>query len=1181
MMKNKIAILFINICLSISYISAQQIQTDFGKNRVQFNSDFREWLQYESTNFIAYWYGPSRNVGQAAVQLAEFDNIEIQSLLEHKLNTKIELIVYTDLTDAKQGNIGIEDVFSINGSEHPIASLDAALGKRFQPNTDISQTLSGRVNGNKIFVYFDGNHQNLRRQIREGLATVYLNAMLFGSNLQEVVQNAMSYSLPQWYKRGITAYASESWNTDFDNILKDIVLSPKFKGFKKLAQENPQLAGHSFWFFISQTYGRQTLSNLLYLTRINRNVESGFSYILGGSMNKTFEGWEAFFKERYENDQLGKDIVKNELNIKNKGKTVITSVKLSPDARQIAYVTNEAGRGRIYVQNAGTDIKRQKIKKTGFYNILQSIEYDYAMIAWKPNGKELSVIYEKRDIRKLFTYNFEEKKGTTELLSPDFQHIYSMEYVSNSEIALSATTNGFSDIFIYKPISRTYQRVTNDFYDDLDIGVAKIKGEKGLLWVSNRPDTSANVGKLDTILPIKNFDVFYLNLEKKENGLIQITNTPQIRERNPIGIDSIYFAYLSDENGIFNRKIAYLDTVFDHNKTTIIYKDGARQLFEASPNISKQDSSQIDTLWKTPIYRTVAFPHQQSNWGRNIIWHSMSAKGKATDLIFENRRFKIKAYNVDLKEENNILNSTYRQLQMLRYVKKEKVVTKEEKKEELPKVETPKDTATANPFVDYFQSEFPNPPTKTFIAPTFKESKSLKNIYVEVENIKREVYKFKATRVIPYRLKFRKDDVSLLKLDNNPIINQGEYFLGGYGTPPLGLLSKMVFKELLEDYNIEVGARFSLLINGQFNALNNNGGLSPTGGTANSEAPPTYNSTEYYFRFHDKKRRYDKKYTFYHRANNYTDLKKSQEIVKSRLISDIGQFEMSIPFDIYHSLKLSALLRLDKMTFLATDTISLRAPTRNEQRFGIKAEYIYDNVLMLSNNSPVGTRMKFYAEGMKGMRVQLLGERAFDLKEGYMSQLGFDARHYRRLDKRSILALRFTGATSFGTEKILYMIGGVEGALRPPIGNNLAIPAGNYAFLIQGAQMRGFYSNIRNGNSMLLFNSELRVPVIQYLFPNVRASWLKNFQGVGFFDIGTAWQGKKLFSLDNPLNTVILPSGPISIKVNYFRDPIVMGTGFGLRTMFLGYFIKFDYAWGVETRDFQKPVKHFSIGYDF
>ncbi len=1175
-MKGLRLLISITICLSAFCAKAQQVKTEFGKNRVQFNHDFREWLQYESPNFIAYWYGPARNVGQAAVQLAEYDLSEIQTLLEHKINTKLEIIVYTDLTDVKQANIGTDDVFNINATEHPLAQLDASLNKRIQSSSDQSELLQGRVNGNKIFVYFDGNHQHLRRQIREGLATIYLNSMLYGTNLQEVVQNAVSSGLPQWYKLGIAAFASEAWNTEMDNALKDIILQPKFEGFKKFSRKNPQLAGHSFWYFVQQTYGRQNMSNLLYLSRINRNIESGFQYILGGNTTKIFESWQTFFKERYEVDQLGKNTYKNNNKIKFKGKTTTSSVKLSPNGKQMAYVTNEAGKCRVYIQDV-TNGKAKRIKKTGFYNVLQSTDYNYALIAWKPNGQELSVLFEKQDIRKIYTYNFKEKKGATELLSPDFQRVYSMEYLSNTELALSATTNGFSDIFIYKPIKRTYERITSDFYDDLDVSVAKIKGEKGLVWASNRPDTSWTSGKLDTILPIQNFDIFYLNLEKKERELVQVTNTPLIHERNPAGIDSTYFAYLTDANGIFNRDIAYLDTVFDHHRTIILFKDGARQQYDKEIRLTANDSTQIDTFWKIAIYRTVAFTHPQSNIGRNILAQHLTKNALAADLYFEDNKFKIYVKSIDLKEETTRLLTAHRQIQFYKS-NKSNTGLKE-------KIEINKDSALVktDPYLDYFQSEFPNPSPKIATEPVVKESKTIfftdsqaKNTLTE--STKKEVHKFRATRVIPYRLKFRTDDISLFKFDNTPILNQPDLFVGGYGTPPLGILSKMTFKELLEDYQVEMGARFSLLISGQFNNLpsSNNNPNSPISGEN-----PTYNSTEYYLKIADKKKQFDKKYTLYHRANNYTALVQQTEVKKSRLVSDVGQFEMTFPFDIYSGIKFSSFLRLDKLIFLSTDSTALNAPSRNEQRIGLRADYIYDNVLFIGNNTPVGTRMKFYAEGMKGMKIQFLGERSFDLSNGYLGILGFDARHYQRIDNRSIIALRATGATSFGTEKMLYMIGGVESALRPPLGSNLAIPEGNYAFLTQAAQMRGFYNNARNGNSMLLLNAEVRIPLIQYIFPSIKASWLKNLQVTGFFDAGTAWQGKKLFSTENPLNTVIIREDPITIKVNYFRDPIIMGTGTGVRTTLFGYFLKFDYAWGIETRVFQAPVKHFSIGLDF
>ena len=46
-------------------LAAQTSQVTFGKNRVQHHRDFDEWMKYESDNFVTYWYGEGRNIGQA------------------------------------------------------------------------------------------------------------------------------------------------------------------------------------------------------------------------------------------------------------------------------------------------------------------------------------------------------------------------------------------------------------------------------------------------------------------------------------------------------------------------------------------------------------------------------------------------------------------------------------------------------------------------------------------------------------------------------------------------------------------------------------------------------------------------------------------------------------------------------------------------------------------------------------------------------------------------------------------------------------------------------------------------------------------------------------------------------------------------------------------------------------
>ena len=111
--------IFISVCcLSVLKLNGQSIATEFGKNRVQYHDDFHKWWSYETENFITYWYGKARNIGQAVVQMAEMDHDEIQSIIDHRINDKIEIIVFTDLSDLKQSNIGIEETFEGESGEN-------------------------------------------------------------------------------------------------------------------------------------------------------------------------------------------------------------------------------------------------------------------------------------------------------------------------------------------------------------------------------------------------------------------------------------------------------------------------------------------------------------------------------------------------------------------------------------------------------------------------------------------------------------------------------------------------------------------------------------------------------------------------------------------------------------------------------------------------------------------------------------------------------------------------------------------------------------------------------------------------------------------------------------------------------------------------------------------------------
>ncbi len=251
---------------------------------------------------------------------------------------------------------------------------------------------------------------------------------------------------------------------------------------------------------------------------------------------------------------------------------------------------------------------------------------------------------------------------------------------------------------------------------------------------------------------------------------------------------------------------------------------------------------------------------------------------------------------------------------------------------------------------------------------------------------------------------------------------------------------------------------------------------------------------------------------------------------------------------------------------------------------GVKGEFVFDNTLQVQTNILNGSRWKVFGEVFKRLGIDLNGDPEFSVGEGFMGVVGVDARHYQRVLKYSVLAGRLAAQTSFGSERVLYQVGGTDNWLLPRYNNETEIqPNQNYAFQTVQTNVRGFDLNIRNGNSFALANVELRMPIFRYLSKNIRSNFLRTFQVVGFFDAGTAWTGLNPFDEESPLNTAIIESenNPITLKVNYFRDPIVMGYGAGVRMTLFGYFLRIDYAKGIETRQVQPRKIYLSLGVDF
>ncbi len=452
-------------------------------------------------------------------------------------------------------------------------------------------------------------------------------------------------------------------------------------------------------------------------------------------------------------------------------------------------------------------------------------------------------------------------------------------------------------------------------------------------------------------------------------------------------------------------------------------------------------------------------------------------------------------------------------------------------------------------------------------------TKPLYEYYVKYEPIDITHYIFEKEKQNYYEQLWRKDhmdidlDTGKLALPliriyetsfyNNYIANQVDFsflnnsyqvYSGGapYFNPGLNVLSRIGAIDLFEDYRITGGFRFS----------------------------GNFNSNEYLVSIEDMKGKFDKQLIFHRQAffsqNDSSDFKSHTHNL---------YLSYSKPFTPVLALKGTLAYRYDRHVYLATDLASLSNKNLARHWVSLKGELIYDNTRKRSINIYYGTRFKVFGEYYK--------ELTYDKSD--MIVVGVDFRKYIKIHRELIWANRFAASTSYGPTKLVYYLGGVDNWMGYLFGgttmfdNTIPVsPRMNYGFQTLATNLRGFSQNIRNGNNFALFNSEIRWPVVRYFAGHpLRSNFLNSLQVVAFGDIGTAWTGKSPWSGENSWDNEIFHNGPITVVLDSNREPIVAGFGAGARAQVLGYFVRADWAWGIENNYILPRIFYLSFSLDF
>jgi len=515
-----------------------------------------------------------------------------------------------------------------------------------------------------------------------------------------------------------------------------------------------------------------------------------------------------------------------------------------------------------------------------------------------------------------------------------------------------------------------------------------------------------------------------------------------------------------------------------------------------------------------------------------------------------------------------------------------------------PVAPTRPDTAHRQPG-DFFESEFDKDRNKDLKDSGANRRPATTNPFAarpSQASAPREEPILRKAKLFDYRLKFSVDNFTA-GFNNDVLVSKYQPFTGSL---PINLSGQDAFSGMLKAsvFDLFEDIRFTGAIRLPFFGS----GTSPTSVATSNDAIFTPGNSsffdgsgEYYARVDYLKHLFDYSLIYYRetQTGDYYDpnlgpIYSGDYDAKS--YTNLWQAVIKYPFDKVRSLRLSLGYRTDKVVIRpditnfppvqSNDSFALTTPPLDKQNYALlHLEYVYDNTIMKATDIWNGLRYKVYMD----WNTQLNGG-AESGGGKYTYNIGFDARHYLPIFRNFIWALRAAGDYSWGNRKIVYYLGGTDGWLFPKAYQlPQPDPNANYAFQSLAVNLRGFNQNIANGNSDLVINSELRLPIFTTLFNKpINNAFLRNFQIVQFFDLGTAWNGK-ISALKRP-EVDYQSQGPTTFDVLVKAGgigPFAGGYGFGCRSTLLGYFLRFDAGWQMNTFFQEKPVLNVSMGVDF
>jgi Tol biopolymer transport system component len=529
----------------------------FGQNKVQYKVfDFKV---LKTAHFDVYFYPQEKQAAELAAQMAERWHARLSKALRHQLSGRQPLILYATSVDFQQTNAIPGDLGEGTGG------VTEGVRRRVILPMASSLADTDHVLGHELvhaFQYDIGSPGG-----PAGLAS--------GGGIER---------LPLWFIEGMAEYLSVgAVDPNTAMWMRDAVLQDKLPRIKKLDDPKyfPYRWGQALWAYIAGRWGTERVAELLSASAAAGDMDAVFQAQLGMTEEQLSKAWHEALKAAYKpiaaETAKAEDFANLLISSEGFGRDLNIAPVLSPDGNSLLFLSSRSLFSiDLYLADARTGKVRRKVVETASSPHFSSLQFIYSAGAWQLDSKRFVFSGVSRGKPVLVILDVDRAKVEREIEFPDLGEIYNPSWSPDSRfITFSASTGGFTDLFIYDLKTSTTKRMTNDPFADLQPNWAP--DGKRIAFVTDR--FSTNLDQLK-------YGNYRIALLDPATGRIESGGGfPEAKHISPQwSADSASIYFISDKNGIPN--VYRLDmTTGEIAQSTNVYT-GVSGITDSSPALS-------------------------------------------------------------------------------------------------------------------------------------------------------------------------------------------------------------------------------------------------------------------------------------------------------------------------------------------------------------------------------------------------------------------------------------------------------------------------------------------------------------------------------------------------------------------------------------------------------------------